>query len=235
MDLKQAGPRGSGPQAGIQWGKMLKNYIDGVPDPNHETAQNVIDNLKREFDGIEFLETEFPLYGYMVHKEEGKKEVCLWNGKADAIAWCKDEYVIVDWKAVDLNEFWEKNSRVYKEYLHQCLVYSRLLKLHLNLEKLPPILIVAISNFTGKDVTAGYFHDFPDECKKELEKYVWSKEINPSENEKTNRLSLQKELVKNEIEVGLVGKEKKICDILKNDCTVGDFVAALGFDELEIF
>ena len=233
MDLEQASPRGSGAVTGKQWGKILKNYIDGVPDSNHETAQNVIDSLKGEFDGIEFLETEFSLYGYMVHKEEETKEVCLWNGKADAIAWYNKQYVIVDWKAVDLNEFWTKNGHVYKEYLHQCLVYSRLLKLHLNLKELPPILIVAISNFTGKDITAGFFYDFPDECKNELQEYVWSKK--PPVKEETKRLSLPKELMKKEDKVKVVEKEKKLHEILKDDCTVGDFVAALGFDELEIF
>ena len=174
----------------------------------------------------------------MVHKEkqkDGNEGVCLWNGKADAIAWYEDNYVIVEWKAVDLIECWNE-SKVYTTFLHQCLVYSRLLQLHLSLEKLPSILIVTINNTgkiikAGKHIKAGYFRDFPRGCEKELEAYEWEMKS------PVKQLSLPKALVKEGINVGLVQEEvrkKEVSKVLKEGCTVGELVAGLKFQELNI-
>ena len=176
MELKHPGPKGEGEELGKEWGNILKRYIKKVPDANyHETAKEVIDLLKANFDGIEFLKAEFPLYGYMVHQEDKKKEVCFWNGKADAIAWYKNQYVIVEWKTVSEHFDFMNDSMVYNQYLHQCLVYSRLLQLRLNLVRLPRVMIVAIRKDAG--IIAGYFKDFPEECEDKLEEYEWSQEI----------------------------------------------------------
>ena len=108
---------------------------------------------------IEFLQSEFPLHGFMTDEENS--EIYFWNGKADEIGWFEGNYVIVDWKAVDLLNFWEDDRRAFGDCLHQCLVYARLLQLHLKLEELPYILIVPISNTTGKDIPLPCFATFP--------------------------------------------------------------------------
>lgn len=60
---------------------------------------------------INLLDSRFPLYGYASDKTSTK--VYYWYGTADAIGWFKDDkgkgrYVIVDWKVLDILEFWEK-------------------------------------------------------------------------------------------------------------------------------
>ena len=223
MILEHSGPTSEGAEFGREWGELLKKYITKPTGEYQETAKEVIDFLKANFDGIEVLKAEFTLYGYMVQENE----VCLWNGKADAIAWYKNQYVIVEWKTVSEHFVFRDDNMVYNEYLHQCLVYSRLLQLHLNLVRLPRVIIVTIRKNDG--IIAGYFKDFPEECEDKFEEYEWSKEI-----EKTKRLSLPKGMVKDEIEVGLVAKGEKIRNVFNSECTVEQFVAALGFDELNI-
>ena len=60
---------------------------------------------------INLLGSRFPLYDYASDKTSTK--VYYWYGTADAIGWYKDDkgkgrYVIVDWKVLDILEFWEK-------------------------------------------------------------------------------------------------------------------------------
>ena len=119
---------------------------------------------------IKYLQSKFPLYGYMSDKE--KSRVFIWSGEANAIGWYDNNYVVVGWKVVEILKFWDNG--VYGSYLHQCLVYAKLLMLHLNLPRLPYILIVPSSN-AGYQIHLGLFSDFPDECKKKLDQYQWSK------------------------------------------------------------
>ena len=101
MELENNGPTGSGAEVGKRWHSIMKDYIDKSSKSDNEQsddeqsdddkiAEGVIDALKEEFDGIEFLQSEFPLYGYMVPKEDGE-EIYFWNGKADAIGWYKKQ------------------------------------------------------------------------------------------------------------------------------------------------
>ena len=81
----------------------------------------------------------------------------LWQGEADAIAYscALEKYVIVDFKVVDdLLDYCEKKTDLCGKHLHQCLVYAKLLQLHMKLDYLPPCLIVVIHKVTGKE---GYF------------------------------------------------------------------------------
>ena len=124
--------------------------------------------------GIEFLQTEFPLYGYMADVQNSER--CFWNGNADAIGWFEGNYVIVDWKAVDLLQFWNKNRHAYGDYLHQCIVYAKLFELHLlstQVKKLPYILIVPINNTTGKEIQPALFRELPQACTGHISNYSW--------------------------------------------------------------
>lgn len=56
---------------------------------------------------IEFLDSHFPLYGYMYSKTDDSPKVYLWQGDADAVGWYRDSngeerYVVVDWKVLDI-------------------------------------------------------------------------------------------------------------------------------------
>ena len=85
-----------------------------------------------------------------------------------------ERYVIVDWKVLDILNFWEKNKNAFGKCHHQCLIYARLLQLHMDLDYLPHILIVPISSITGKDVYLALFWDYPEECKQAIESFKWS-------------------------------------------------------------
>ena len=132
-----------------------------------------------------------------------------WSGKPDVIGWYEDHCVIVDWKAIkDINNFWETTYRTYKRYLHQCLVYSRLLQLHLELKSLPQILIVAIDTSDDKNISAGLFSTFPDECKNKLQEYNWSTNLDV-QNKITKSLNIPKQRVKKESKLGSSMEKKK--------------------------
>ena len=228
LDLKDPVLTKNGAKLGTFWHSILQKYIDNESEP--KPAKAVVDALESEFEGIEFLKTGFPLYGYMIDEESS--EVSFWNGNANAIGWYengyKNGYVIVHWTAVKILNFWEKDKDAHGKYLHQCLVYARLLQLHLELDELPYILIVAI-NKTGEDIhktgigiQPALFHDFPKECKDALEKFKWSKD----QLELGGRLkrTVVVDKYKREKEIKM---ETPVRDVLEENTTVGDLLDAL--------
>lgn len=79
--------------------------------------------------GIRWFDSDFKLYGYMYSKMEEFFRVYYWQGEVDVVGWYvkvrfeKDDYdveryVIVDWKVVDILDFWDKNIDVYGKYLY---------------------------------------------------------------------------------------------------------------------
>ena len=120
---------------------------------------------------------EVPLSGFAFTTDEN-----FWDGKADAVGLLEGEdrykYVIVDWKGTGStsNSFWEHGDdppAPYRDHLTQCLIYARLLKMHLRLDYWPPILIVPY-NFDKEYIHPRLFTDYPDESKEAIEKYQWS-------------------------------------------------------------
>ena len=85
-----------------------------------------------------------------------------------------ERYVMVDWKVLDILNSWEKNKNAFGKYHHQCLIYARLLQLHMDLDYLPHILIIPISSITGKDVYLALLWDYPEDCKQAIESFKWS-------------------------------------------------------------
>ena len=236
IQLEEKGVTGSGTEVGKIWHRHLKNAIDNpgrdLSSQNDKAANAVINQLKSEtiVKGIEFLQTEFRLYGFMQDKESS--EIFLWNGNADAIGWLNGNYVIVEWKAVDLLNFWEKNKDAYNKYVHQCLIYGKLLKLHLKLSKLPEILIVPISNQSGKDIHPTIFHEFPQECTKRLDDFIWSVKM-PNINKMINKILVNDEVVNDEVVNANPPKENlddlKIRKLFKDkDTTMRELLDELG-------
>ena len=84
---------------------------------------------------------------------------------------------MVDWKVLDILNSWEKNKNAFGKYHHQCLIYARLLQLHMDLDYLPHILIVPTSSITGKDVYLALFWDYPEDCKQAIESFKWSRTL----------------------------------------------------------
>ncbi|CAB4017416.1 Hypothetical predicted protein, partial [Paramuricea clavata] len=194
--------------------------------------QNSEKDTPKEQGEIKFLEAEFPFVGYMTHKIKNERpEIYFWDGNADAIGLYKGNYVIIDWKVVDLPEFW---NNAYGKYLHQCLVYAWLLKLHLGLEKLPYILIVPIHSVTEKDIDPGLFYDFPKECKDKLEEqYKWSTNLDGSKQEVI--MSLPSTLINNNIAVkNFIDKKITLGSLFKPDCTLKQLLDALGRANLKV-
>ena len=231
LKLQKHGPtENGGASLGQTWHEIIHRYLLNESRNEYEkvVAAAVINALKvykstsSMVKNIEILQSKFPLYGFMTDKEN--LEINFWNGDADAIGWFEGHYVIVEWKVVNLLEFWD-DALAYGDYLHQCLVYARLLQLHLELEKLPYILIVPIYSETGNDIHPALFRDFPKECKEKIEHYEWSKEI------KIFEIDVAKTLVDEESFTvpndGIVPDEARVIDVFKEDVTVRELLEAL--------
>lgn len=170
----------------------------------------------------------------MYSKTEKSPKVYLWQGDADAVGWYRDRsgmgrYVIVDWKVLNILEFWKKNADAYGKYLHQCLVYARLLQLHLELDYLPHILIVPISGETGRDVHPALFSDYPERCKELIENFEWS----TTPPEPAQKISGKLPLF-NDLPVGKVDKNKPLKELFNMDAKVSDLLEVFGWHSLEV-
>lgn len=173
---------------------------------------------------------EVPLRGFAFTTNENAMPVFnFWDGRADAIGLREDEgeykYVIVDWKSTGstLNAFWDHGddkmrSAHYRDHLTQCLVYARLLKMHLSLNYWPPILIV-LFNSDKKYMHPRLFTDYPKESKRAIKKYQWSP--NPP-------LRFKKgSPLRNTVEEGLLRGDMKLRDAFEDNATVDDLCNAL--------
>ena len=121
---------------------------------------------------IHLLDGHYPLYGYASDETDAPPQVYFWHGETDAIGQYKDNkgeerYVIVDWKVLDILNSWEKNKNAFGKYLHQYLIYARLLQLRMDLDYLPHILIVPTGSIPGKTSTLRW--DYPEWCKQAIE------------------------------------------------------------------
>ena len=182
---------------------------------------------------------EVPLRGFAITTDEDSMpKVNYWDGKADAIGLLKEgedeyKYVIVDWKSTGstLNAFWEhgdpkKRSEPYRDHLTQCLVYARVLKMHLSLDYLPPILIVPF-NLKEEYMHPRLFTDYPDECKKALEKYQWSTNPPP--------ISKKGSPFKDSLKEGSLPGDMKLKDVFKEDATVAELCNSLKLRRILVF
>ena len=234
------GKCGKGNTVGQHWDKELSKIIQGKYKPKGETdndtkgALSLLEKLSELFK-IKFLDSHFPLHGYMYSKLEKSPKVYLWNGDADAVGWYTDSsgngrYVIVDWKVLDILEFWEKNPDAYGKYLHQCLVYARLLQLHVKLDYLPHILMVPINGRTGKEMHPALFCDYPEMCKAQIESFEWSDTLP----EPPKKISGTSPLLKPSLPVGKVDENKLLTELFDEGAKVSHLLEEFEWPSLEI-
>jgi len=245
------GKRGKDTTVGQHWDKELSNIIQEYKakwhllqpasrkqsKPNstdHDGELSLLRNIVELFN-IEFLDNHFPLYGYMHSKTEESPKVYLWSGDADVVGWYTDssgerKYVIVDWKVLsETVAFWKKNKDAYGKFLHQCLVYVRLLQLHLALDYLPHILIVPINSFSGHQAHPALFYDYPEKCKEMLEGFEWSTKLP----EPAQKISGKKPLF-NDLSVGKVDENTLLTKLFSEDAKVSDLLEEFGWHSLEV-
>ena len=236
------GECGSGNATGIGWDKKLSDYIKKLKSEgqlfsksrgsrNDETVEFYLLQAIFKTFHIHLLDGHFPLYGYASDETDAPPQVYFWHGEADAIGLHvnsegRGRFVIVDWKVLDILDFWEKNKDAFGKYLHQCLIYARLLQLHMKLTYLPQILIVPISSITGEHIHPALFKDYPDDCKEAIESFKWSVEL-PKPTMKVRRgKPFRRE--------GRVDRESLLGDILDMKASAGDLLDALGLASLEL-
>ena len=211
-------------------------------DIQQVVVQGLISSIEEQH-RLNFYESKFPLFGFMrdvAGNEKKHPKLYLWQGEADAIAfsWKLMKYVIVEFKVVEnLSDYWQKKTDLCGKHLHQCLVYAKLLQLHMKLPYLPPSLIVIIHKVTGKEGYFALFEDYPQECKDKLDEYEWFTEQpskRPLKIANTDKLLHAKfRLMCRDVVVPLA--QTKLSDIFGKDATVKDLLDSLGHDSLEIF
>ena len=209
--------------------------------PEH-VARNLIFSIQRQHN-LSFFESKFPLYGFMrevATNEKKHSKLYLWQGEADAIAFSRvlKKYVIVDFKVVDnLSDYWKRKTDLCGKHLHQCLVYAKLLQLHMELDYLPPSLIVVIHKVTGKEGYFALFKDYPKECYEKLDEYEWFTEQpskRPLKIANTDKLLHENFRYMGDV-VRVLHPQTKLSAIFGEDATVKDLLDSLGHDSLEIF
>lgn len=201
-----------------------------------DVASSLLEEINKEV-GIICLDSHFPLYGFMCKKATETSPngaVYLWQGEADAVGWYHDadgvsRYVIVEWKVLDILQFWAKNPDAYGKYLHQCLVYAKLLQLHLKLWYLPHILIVPISGANGRDIHPALFHDYPEKCKKMIESYEWSCTL-----PKPPQIIDGEHFPFNNLRKGIVDEDMSLTEFFAKNAKVKDLLKAFGWHSLEV-
>ena len=206
-------------------------------------VQNLISSIQEQH-SLSFLDSKFPLFGFMrevaTNEKKHHTKLYLWQGEADAIAynWVRKKYVIVEFKVVDnLSDYWKRKTDLCGKHLHQCLVYAKLLQLHMKLPYLPPSLIVVIHKVTGKDGYFALFEDYPQECKDKLDEYEWftkQPSKRPLKIANTDKLLHEKFRYMEDV-VHVPDPQTKLSNIFGKDATVKDLLDSLGHDSLEIF
>ena len=220
--------------------RSMGSFMSSLPPLSPErVARGLIFSIEAQHN-LSFFDSKFPLFGFMrdvATNEKKHRKLSLWQGEADAIAysWGLKKYVIVDFKVVDnLLDYWQKKTDLCGKHLHQCLVYAKLLQLHMNLPYLPPSLIVVIHKVTGNQGYFALFEDYPKECYEKLDEYEWFTE-QPSKGSlrivNTDRLLQEKH--KNR--AGVFPPDTRLTDIFAPNATVKDLLDSLGYDSLEIF
>lgn len=188
---------------------------------------------------LRFLDSTFQLFGFMREvATDAKKhpQLYLWRGEVDAIAYSTEleKYVIVDFKVVDsLLDYYKKKTDLWGKHLHQCLVYAKLFQLHMGLDYLPPILIVAIDSFTGMDGYFPLFEDYPEQCYNKLDEYEWF--VNPPQKRPLKIYKPEKLLSPVFIDGSTaISPNTSLKALFNADATVENLLDLLGYDSIEI-
>lgn len=226
---KELGAATKGVNAAKERLKVAEKKLNSI-----QVAEKLVDKLQKTYDGLRFNQSKFPLFSFMRDDTDEKKmpKLYLWQGEADAIAFYNRQYIIVDFKTVgNISEYQQNAVDLCGKHLHQCLIDAQLLKLHMNLDYLPPILIVVIDRVTGFQIYPPLFGKYPSECEEKLKNFKWSKK----EFSQKPPLRLRddgKLFIGNT--VSPVDTGKKLTEIFKSEATAKDLLDALGYGSLEI-
>ena len=209
------------------------------PERDQERAARELISIVEKKHNLRFLDNTFPLFGFMREVATDAKKnpkLYLWRGIVDAIAYSTElkKYVIVDFKAVySLLDYWQKRTDLCGKHLHQCLVYAKLLQLHMGLDYLPPILVAAIDGFTGMDGYFPLFKDYPKECYKKLDEYEWF--VNPPQ-KRPLKIYKPEKLLSPEFIYGFtaISPNTSLKTLFNADATVENLLDLLGYDSIEI-
>ncbi|KAL9980247.1 hypothetical protein ACROYT_G008807 [Oculina patagonica] len=202
-------------------------------------AEKLVGKLQNIYEGLKIIHAKFPLFGFMSDDADRKKipKSYLWQGVADAIGFYEGKYIIVEFKVVSTGilstilEYQQKAADLCGKHLHQCLIYARLLKLHMGLDYLPPSLIVVIDGSSGRQIYPPFFKSYPRECEDKLENFKWSEDEFP----KKPPLKLHHDgTLFLEDTNGPIDTNKKLTEIFKDDATVKNLLDALGYESLEV-
>lgn len=228
--LETAGPRGNGADLGLIWEKLLSCYIANKPmeERDRQVCEALVEALKNIYPGLELLAARFPLYGYM---SDNSGRVYLWQGEANAVGYHNGEYVIVEWKVLDILNYWTKEAEMsYGAHFHQCLIYAMLLQMQLQLSYRPKVLIVPIHSLTGNQIHPGLFSDIPKQTKAILSSYTWSVETPRVE---PRIRSPKKSVFKIGVPVGAVSPNTALKDLFWPEATVADLLKEIHYLKVE--
>ncbi|PFX29359.1 uncharacterized protein LOC111325045 [Stylophora pistillata] len=218
LENKFTGYKSKSTNYGTSLGNLFTHWIknDGEePKTDDEKAVNSL--IKRLQKTVSFIRSEVPLSGYVFKKGEQWRELYLWKGKADAIGLTKeDRFVIVEWKVTE--------SGQASDHLHQAWVYAKLLKLFLDLDYLPSILIVLIK---GVDEVDASLFTTSDDLE---EKYKWSAE----KPDLTKEIQPGSALFREGLDGGKVDKQKPLHDLFSKSATLEDLQKVFKIPDLEV-
>lgn len=130
--------------------KRSQNKLGEITDEEQQVL-TVVKDIEAKFQ-CKILWGEIEMHGF-ASKEE---RLHFWSGKLDAVALLNkndkngSRVIVIDWRTCDdVNKFWE-NAQQYKGKLHQCIIYRRLLAIHMKeyfkVQAIPEpgIMVVAI-------------------------------------------------------------------------------------------
>ena len=225
---------------GQQWDKLLSDFIKN-PNTKEVTEEvtvvkELIARVKEIHNGLEFVDSKFPLFGFMRDRESDERKMpksYLWQGEADAIALYEGKYTIVDFKVVsDLADYKKTAYDLYGKHLHQCLVYARLLQLHMGLDYLPPVLIVVINKPTGCDLYLPFFKEYPLNCKDRIKRFEWS--VTQFPEKPPLNIDKNENLFQNSDFEGTVSSDQLLNALFKSEAKVKDLLDAIDRGSLNI-
>ena len=228
----------------------------------HQNLANCINNKLRDYcpEGrllreiekelrCKFLQAEVSVYGYC-RKES---EIDFYCGKMDAVATRRTgqghlEVLVAEWKSFSEKDLlkhpnkWWADATYFKKPLYQCLIYRELLQACLKENDITArvgVMLVLIPQKDKPKVTTGLCMDFQRMDNAGLldriKEYEWfgvqSKYFQvPSRTLPSKLLNLENL----EDGTGVLKRDEKVKDIIKDEATVGDLCKELGLLQLKV-
>lgn len=201
-----------------------------------------------------FLQAEVSIYGYCTKESE----IDFYCGKMDAVATRRTEQghlevFVAEWKSFSEkallkhpNKWWDE-ARHFKKALYQCLIYRELLQACLKENDITArvgVMLVLIPRKSKPKVTTGLCMDFQRMDNAGLldriKEYEWfgvqSKYFRVRSITLPSRLLNLENLGSTYVEdgTGVLKRDEKVKDIIKDEATVGDLCKELGLLQLKV-